>query len=117
MKSYEDEYKDLYGQLEDSGFEFEYTSRLGRSKPIFKENIDELDPSKHNNDEIPLFVKCCSCGEYMDFTQGSNKMMDGKWTCPSCGKRVKERSAYDQLERENEEWEHEYDDIYDEDFD
>ncbi len=118
MTKYKDEYYDIYENLEESGFEFSYKNqRLGRSKPIAKSAIDKLDPSKHNNDDIPLFVKCRHCEEYMDFEEGPNGMLDGKWTCPDCGSRVRERTAYSQLERENEEWENEYDKIYNEDFD
>lgn len=118
MTKYYDEYREIYGQIDDSGFVFEYRNqRLGRSNPIFRDDIDRLDSSKHNNDEVPLFVKCHHCNEYMDFETGPNGILDGRWICPICGSRVRERTAYNQLERENEEWENEYDEIYDENFD
>lgn len=29
----------------------------------------------------------------MDFEEGLNGMLDGKWTCPDCGGKVRERTA------------------------
>lgn len=103
MAHFKDEYDDIYEQYENSGFEFVYKNkRLGKSKTIFKEEVDGIDISKRNNDDIPLFVKCGSCGIYMDFEMGPNDDLDGWWKCPDCGARVKERTVYRHLEDENE---------------
>lgn len=118
MAKYYDEYSDIYEQYENSGFEFRYNKRLGDSTPILKDYIDKIDPSKRNHDDVPLFVKCARCGDnYMDFIDGATGELDGKWVCHICGASVKERTVYDKLERENEAWEKEYDEIYNEDFD
>lgn len=99
------EYNDIYEQYENSGFEFLYKNkRLGKSRTIFADEVNAIDVMKRNNDEIPLFVKCASCGVHMDFEVGYFDDLDGWWICPDCGARVKERTVYSHLEKENEEF-------------
>ena len=50
----------------------------------------------------------------MDFHQGQTDILDGKWICPICGKSVRERTVYGQLERENFNDNNEYEEIYNE---
>lgn len=97
-----DEYEQFYG----CGFEFGYRDkRLLKSKPVFKDQLEALDPAKRGGaDESPLFVKCLDCGEYMDFTPGPSRIADGFWTCPACGAKVKERSVYLKLSKENDQF-------------
>lgn len=98
----DDEFEEVFGRFKDSGFEFDYNNRkLGKSRPIFKDQIDKLESTKHNNDNIPLFINCKACGTYMDFEEGPTDNLDGWYTCPVCGKRVKELTVYSQLNREN----------------
>ena len=106
MKNSRDEYSDILTQDDAAGFEFTYGNRhLGRSKPISKNEMSKLGPTKcGNEDDVPLFVRCRSCGAYMDFTRGSEGESNGKWICPECGTGVRERSVFRQLERENEEY-------------
>jgi len=92
MKDLEELYEMIYEQ--NFGFEFEYGSRLGKSKPMSKDQTEEIPESKRNNDSVPLFVKCKSCDEYMDF---ANYI----WKCPVCGKSVQEMTVYKQLDKEN----------------
>lgn len=52
----------------------------------------------------------------MDFESG-NSILDGRWVCPSCGTRVRERTAYNQLDRENEKFLNDFlSDDYDDDY-
>lgn len=88
------------GQFENSGFVFEYNGkRIGKSKMILQNNIKKIDVSKRNADL--MLVRCKTCEEYMDFKVGPKGMLDGVWTCPVCGSKVRERTAYSQLNREN----------------
>lgn len=97
-----DEYDDIYSQHDGSGFVFTYGKRhLSKSKVIFKDDVDRINPAKRNADETPLFVECRACKELMDFKPGFHGFLDGWWVCPSCDVRVKERTIYIQLDREN----------------
>jgi len=88
---------------ENMGYEFNYANnRLGKSKIISKEKINEIDTAKSNSDT--MYVKCVACKIYMDYEAGPTGVVDGSWVCPECGISVKEHSAYTQLERENEEF-------------
>lgn len=99
-KKKKNEYEEIYGQYRDSGFEFDYNNKkIGKSKMISKDELDEIQSEKYNSDS--MLIKCRSCGIYMDFIQGDNGDLTGKWKCPNCGTSVKERTAYSQLEREN----------------
>lgn len=99
-----DEYEEIYNQFENSGFEFNYNNRhISKSRPIFEKQINAIGPEKHNNDT--MFIRCRKCECYMDFESGPNNCLDGVWRCPVCGARVKESTAYHQLDRENMEWE------------
>lgn len=91
------------GQFENSGFVFEYNKkRIGKSKMILQNKIRGIDSSKHNSDL--MFVNCKPCEVYMDFKTGTADMLDGSWVCPVCGSRVRERTAYNQLNKENTEF-------------
>lgn len=100
-KKKQDEYEEIYSQYQDSGFEFEYNNKkIGKSKMILKDELDNIDANKYNSDSMT--IKCHSCGVYMDFVpNASGDALTGKWTCPNCGISVRERTAYTQLEREN----------------
>ena len=117
MRNGRDEYNDIFDPAQVTGFEFTYGSRhLGKSKPISQSEMGRIEPTKcGNQDDVPLYVRCRKCGAYMDFTNGPTGMMDGKWICPTCGVGVRERSVFNQLERENEEFLNDMDsDDYDE---
>ena len=99
ITKHDKEYEKLYEHLQRSGFEFGYSTRIGKSKIIFEESIKNIPSSKRNHDNIPLFVKCNKCDEYMDFQQGKTDVLDGRWICPVCGNNVRERTVYNQIER------------------
>ncbi len=95
-------FDEIYDKYKGSGFEFTYKNKkLSGSKTIFKKDVIKIDQSKRNNDEIPMFIKCENCNNYMDFKVGKNDNLDGKWVCPSCSSEVKERSVYVKLNNEN----------------
>lgn len=85
--------------FDNSGFLFKLRSRLGRSDYLPADDICEIPEGKGNDDL--MFIFCVKCGEYMDFFEGAASMT-GKWTCPKCGRSVREQTPYSQLSRENE---------------
>ena len=88
--------------MEKFGFLFNYNnSRLGKSQPLEGSEISSYEPQKHNNEDVPLFVNCKKCGFLMDFEPGQKGNLDGYWICPECRSKVRERTAYTKLEREN----------------
>lgn len=95
------EYDEIYDRYSKTGFKFNYSKkRIGKSKTIFEEEMSAIENGKRNEDDIPLFVYCKACNTYMDFIAGI-EMLGGKWTCPSCGSSVREKTIYNQLSREN----------------
>lgn len=90
------DYDDIYEKYLNIGFSFNYTNknRLSASKIVFKEELDTISPSKFNNDDVPLLVKCKSCNTYMDFDEY-------RWICPCCKTWVREITVYTRLEKEN----------------
>lgn len=79
---------------DDFGLTFDYSNhRLSSSSMLDAMQMDLIGEEKGNDGKI--FVRCKSCGQYMDY-------QDGKWICPSCGTKVKEQTAYNKLEKENE---------------
>ena len=52
----------------------------------------------------------------LDFQVGIKNELDGRWICPVCGKTVRERTPYAQLEKENEAFLSEFDDADDDDY-
>lgn len=100
---------DYYGYLYDEiyGFKFVYNwGKVGKSKVMSRSEVEDLPDSKSNGDDTPLFVKCKSCNEFMDYD-------DGWFECERCGSRVKERTLFNQLDCENELDDSEWEDIYD----
>ena len=96
MKNNIEEYDEIYG----CGFEFTYRNkRLGHSKPLSWQRCSELGKFRSSNDDH-MFVKCGICSEYMDYISGTGNL-DGKWICPNCSVKVRESTAYNQISREN----------------
>lgn len=53
-----DEYNEIYGQYEGSGFAFAYAGgKIGRSLSLPKSEVDKIDAGKRNKDDVPLFVR------------------------------------------------------------
>lgn len=95
MNEYEKLYYEFYG------FEFSYGSgHISKSKPMTWYRTKYLPKECGNGDEVPIFVKCRKCKEYMIFEKGWFK-------CSKCGARMKEQTALRQLDRENMEFEYE----------
>lgn len=94
------EYDEIYGEDNDIiGFEFNYGGgRIGKSKPLYESDVAERSFGNANSEL--MFVRCSKCGKYMDFDEGVN-MFDSYWRCSECSTRVRESTAYNQLEREN----------------
>ena len=98
-----DEFDRTCEEIINSGFEFVYNNRrLSKSKMIYQHQIRQIPTSKSNSEM--MFVKCKSCNIYMDFVSGPTGVLDGNWVCPNCGTRVRERTAYTQLDKENTEF-------------
>ena len=84
----------------DYGFQFNYNNhRIGRSDRLNETQMDILGDAGSNS--AGMYVQCSSCGQYMNFEEGTNGGF-GRWICPSCGTKVRELTAYNQLGRENE---------------
>ena len=99
-----DEYQEIYEQYDGSGFEFTFNPDnryLGASRSIFKDSIKLINPICRNNDDVPLFVRCKKCNQYIEFQEGLKDELDGWWICPTCNARLKEITVYNRLEREN----------------
>ena len=60
-------------------------------------HIQDYAGGETNNDDVPMFVKCRVCNKYMSFSAGY-------WYCKKCGARVREKTIYNQLDRENREF-------------
>ncbi len=104
------------------GFEFEYSNgRIGKSTYLDEDTVNTIGFSGTKCNDQNIFVFCKKCDTYMNFEVGKNNALDGKYVCPKCGKSVRERTPYTQLERENEtfltEQDNDYEDYYDEDDD
>lgn len=85
---------------ENGGFLFFYKNRkIGSSDPIDEDEMTAIGEGKGNEDN--LYIYCEKCGVHMDFVQGKNNDLDGKWACPDCKRTVREQTPYNQLEREN----------------
>lgn len=93
-------------KIDEIGFGFIYNSqnhRLSHSQEIEFGGVLLLktDYPGSNNDEN-LFVYCDQCKTQMEFIKDVDKPLKNHWVCQYCGAKVKESSAYHQLERENE---------------
>ena len=110
-----DEYADIYEI--DSCFVFQYRNhRLSRAQIVDATEMDDLPARKHNDGDDYIYIFCSSCNEYMDFVKGDPYVMNGHWVCPKCGVRVREKTPYSELGRENREWlrQHDISDDYEE---
>ena len=85
------------------GFMFPYKNRrIGKSFLLDIYTVERLDRKngvRHNDDN--LFIFCVQCSVYMEFKHGIKNNLDGMYRCPKCGRRVRELTPYNQLEREN----------------
>lgn len=99
-----DEYTDIYGT--DVCFVFQYRNhKLSRGKVVDASEMDDLPARKHNAEgDDYIYIFCSKCNEYMDFVEGDPYAMNGHWVCPCCGVRVREKTPYTELGRENREW-------------
>ena len=83
------------------GFKFGYKNhRIGKSEYINDDQMDEIGIECNNSDN--MYVYCDKCGRYMEYNIGEDYY--GDWICPECATKVREETAYHQLERENESW-------------
>lgn len=89
---YEKALKQVYGFL----FK-RYESKISKSKVLTYYQCKRIPKGKSNKDEVPLFVICHKCNEYMDFVEDC-----GYFKCATCKRRVKEMTLFAQLGRENE---------------
>ena len=92
MKNKSESYDDIYSRGQ-TAFEFPYKNkRIGQSRPLSPAAYKLIPKNKFNAGH--LTVKCCACGEYMDF-------FEDFCFCPNCMLRVHNETAYNQLDREN----------------
>lgn len=92
------------------GFKFNYNHhRVSTSKPMDDRVADKLGEDYTNSSD--MYVYCVECGMYMMYEE-SNDIL-GRYVCSRCGKKVKEETLLNQLERENRKFERsiKYDDI------
>lgn len=90
--------------MKDIGFWFNYKNHhLSRSKEIGYLDMQKISESCCCcEDGVNLYVHCDKCDTFMEFfVGGSDVMLDGFWKCPKCGTRVKQRTVYFQLDKEN----------------
>lgn len=87
--------------------------RLG----VAREVSDIPDGVVGNDDNIYVFCKKCGC--YMNYQKLGNGLMDAIWVCPKCTKRVREETAYNKMNQQNNSWladndfdTEDYDDLY-----
>jgi len=110
-----DEYADIYEI--DSCFVFQYRNhKLSKAQIVDATEMDDLPARKHNDGDDYIYIFCSNCNEYMDFIKGDPYVMNGHWVCPICGVRVREKTPYSELGRENREWlrRHDISDDYEE---
>ena len=112
---FSNDYDDVYNESYTYGFKFVHNGKsIGKSILVNENEIRNIGTSKSNDQNI--FIYCKSCETYMDFQVGIKNELDGKWVCPVCGKTVRERTPYAQLEKENEAFLSEFDDADDDDY-
>ena len=115
MNTRRKEYEEIY-DYSNYGFLFYYNKRISKSIPISKEDMRKISIGKGNGDKI--FVVCKPCDIFMDFKSGPGDL-EGQTHCPCCGARMRECTAYTQLDRENEEFmnniesDNDFDEFYD----
>ena len=92
-----------YEEPDCTGIEFDYNNnRLSKSRMIPDDKVKKISKSKTNVSDGTLFVRCKPCGKYMDYGAGFGDGLNGRWVCPVCGTKVKERTVYAKLSNENE---------------
>lgn len=110
-----DEYDEIYLQDGDFGLEYTYKNHcLGKENTIQPDDIKTIGTSKHNDDEVPLFIKCGNCGIHMDYIHSLKGPLTGRWICPNCGTYVRELTVYNHIDKMNNTglMDDDYDDIY-----
>lgn len=109
MNTKRKDYDEVYNKYSDCGFLFYYDKRISKSHVLTREDMKRISIGKGNGDK--LFVVCGHCDLFMEFEAGKGEL-EGWWVCPECGARMRERTAYAQLDRENEEFlrQHDLDD-------
>lgn len=105
MNTQRKDFDEVYEECTNGGFLFHYNKRISKSKLITKEDMKNVPTEKGNIDKI--FVVCRKCDEFMNFTDGPD-ILEGYWVCPCCGAKMKEQTAYMQLDRENNEFLNEF---------
>lgn len=102
-----DEYSKVYDQSGVATICTYSSRRITSYKQLPYSACRDIPASKDDGDH--MFVKCGSCGEYMDFT-------NDYFTCPSCGARVRQMTPYSRVSRDvfkrANDWELEYGEPY-----
>lgn len=87
-----DEYDLLYEQF--YGFEFEFwVTDIRKIRSMRRTEVEAIDRHKTIRDttQVPIFVKCEPCDEYMDYDEGF-------FRCPKCKKEVEEMQLYELMD-------------------
>ena len=103
-----------YNRIYDVKLVMNYNNgRLG----VAREVSDIPDRVVGNDDNIYVFCKKCGC--YMNYQKLGDGLMDTIWVCPKCTKRVREETAYNKINQQNNSWladndfdNEDYDDLY-----
>ena len=103
-----------YNRIYDVKLVMNYNNgRLG----VEREVSDIPDWVVGNDDNIYVFCKKCGC--YMNYQKLGDGLMDTIWVCPKCTKRVREETAYNKINQQNNSWladndfdTEDYDDLY-----
>ena len=65
---------------------------------------------------MTTYIFCKKCGCYMNYQKLCDGLMDTIWVCPKCTKRVREETAYNKINQQNNSWLAD-NDFYNEDYD
>lgn len=82
-----------------------------------KDVLEIKDPGITNktddspDDILQIAVRCHSCNAFMNFQKGSG-WCDGKYVCPVCGVEVDESDPINEIQRETDRWNDEFNDIF-----
>lgn len=82
---------------ENSGLAYDYKGHnLRKGQMINKYSVPEY---ALNDDAVT--VRCVECDNWMTYTHGFSRQLDGQWRCSKCGKMITELRVYKKIDEEN----------------
>ena len=95
MDNSRENYNDIYGVK----FVMVYNNgHLNNAK-----EISEVPNDVTGNDDS-MYIFCKKCNHYMNYEKPKSVIMSGYWICPICNKRVREETAYNKINQQNNSW-------------